>query len=221
MTCMRTLLAAPPPKQRSHTNFANSSGYVRPKKNKFQETLTFKNSRILNPARVPGKPISTNVADRGLNLANRGINVIPRLDSVPESTINFNLGMNYVFNLTHLARSINSQIGRKIELKTNKIADLLLEQIREKKFREQEIDLDQFLNEELRNRDRFGRESIKYLVEMLKDDLQRRGENEEKACVAGAKRGGEGRREKRVKEGKREGSACFKNRCFCIPPIIF
>ena len=133
---MRTLLAAPPPKQRSHTNFANSSGYVRPKKNKFQETLTFKNSRILNPARVPGKPISTNVADRGLNLANRGINVIPRLDSVPESTINFNLGMNYVFNLTHLARSINSQIGRKIELKTNKMADLLLEQIREKKFRE-------------------------------------------------------------------------------------
>ena len=110
---MRTLLPASPPKQHSHTNPANSSGYVRPKKKKFQETLKFKNSRILNLARVPGKPISANVADRGLNLTNRGISVIPRLDSVPESTINFNLGMNYVLNLTHLARSINSLIGRK------------------------------------------------------------------------------------------------------------
>ena len=99
------------------------------------------------------------------------------------------------------------------------MADLLLAQIREKKFREQEIDLDQFLNEELCNRDRFGRESIKYLLEMLKNDLERRGENI--ACVAGTKRGAEGRREKRVKEGKREGSAYYKSRCFCIPPIVF
>ena len=42
-------------------------------------------------APVPGKPIS---ADRGLNIANRRINFIPRLDSVPESTINLNLGIN-------------------------------------------------------------------------------------------------------------------------------
>ena len=42
-------------------------------------------------ARVPGKPISAN---RGLNLANRGIHFDPRLDSVPESMINLNLGIN-------------------------------------------------------------------------------------------------------------------------------
>ena len=42
-------------------------------------------------ARVPRKPISAN---RGLNIANRRINFIPLLDSVPESTINLNLGIN-------------------------------------------------------------------------------------------------------------------------------
>ena len=42
-------------------------------------------------ARVPGKPISAN---RGLNFANRGIHFVPRLDSVPESMINLNLGIN-------------------------------------------------------------------------------------------------------------------------------
>ena len=42
-------------------------------------------------ARVPGKPISTN---RGLNLANRGIHFVLRLDHVPESMINLNLGIN-------------------------------------------------------------------------------------------------------------------------------
>ena len=36
------------------------------------------------------------------------------------------------------------------------------------------------------------------------------------ACVEGAKRGGA-----REKRGKREGSACYKSRCFCIPPTIF
>ena len=47
------------------------------------------------------------------------------------------------------------------------------------------------------------------------------------ASVADAKRGGGrgegvgGEREKSVKEEKREGSACFKSRCFCIPPTIF
>ena len=48
-------------------------------------------------ARLPGKPISAN---RGLNLANCGINFIQRLDSVPESAINLKLGIIYVLNLT-------------------------------------------------------------------------------------------------------------------------
>ena len=49
------------------------------------------------------------------NIPNRGINFIPRLDSVPESTIKTNLGINYVLNLTHLARTLNSLIGGKSE----------------------------------------------------------------------------------------------------------
>ena len=61
-------------------------------------------------ARVPGKPISAN---RGLNLANRGIHFVSRLDSVPESMINLNLGINYALILTHLPRSIKSLIGEK------------------------------------------------------------------------------------------------------------
>ena len=51
--------------------------------------------------------------------------------------------------------------------------DFPLAQIREEKFRHQEIDLDQFTDEELRSRYRFGRESIKYLLEILKNDLER------------------------------------------------
>ena len=42
-----------------------------------------------------------------------------------------------------------------------------------------------------------------------------------KACMAGAKRGGGGGREKSKKEGKREGSACYKSRCFCLQPTFF
>ena len=53
------------------------------------------------------------------------------------------------------------------------MADLPLPQIREKKFRQQEIDLDQFTDEELCSKNRFGRESIQYLVEILKNDLER------------------------------------------------
>ena len=41
------------------------------------------------------------------------------------------------------------------------------------------------------------------------------------ACVAGAKREGERGREKSAKERRRENSACYKSRCFCIPPAIF
>lgn len=82
---MRTLLAAPPPKKHSHTNLANTSGYVRPKQ--FKEALELKNSRIFNLARVPEKPINATVANRGLNLADRGIDFISRLDSVPETRL--------------------------------------------------------------------------------------------------------------------------------------
>ena len=41
------------------------------------------------------------------------------------------------------------------------------------------------------------------------------------AYVADAKRGGGREREKSAKEEKRERSASFKSRCFCIPPSIF
>ena len=53
------------------------------------------------------------------------------------------------------------------------MADLPLPQIREKNFRQQEIHLDRFTDEELCSRYRFGRESIQYLVEILKNDLER------------------------------------------------
>ena len=53
------------------------------------------------------------------------------------------------------------------------MADLPLPQIREKKFRQQEIDLNQFTDEELCSGYRFGRESIQYLLEILKNDLER------------------------------------------------
>ena len=53
------------------------------------------------------------------------------------------------------------------------MADLPLPQIRGKKFRQQEIDLDQFTDEELCSRYRFGRESSQYLVEILKKELER------------------------------------------------
>ena len=51
--------------------------------------VVFRNSTPV--ARVPRKPISAN---RGLNLANRGIHFVPRFDPVPESMINLNLGIN-------------------------------------------------------------------------------------------------------------------------------
>ena len=57
------------------------------------------------------------------------------------------------------------------------MADLLFPlidpQIRERKFQQREIDLDELTDEELHSRYRFGRESIKFLVEILKDDRQR------------------------------------------------
>ena len=68
--------------------------------------------QLIALAPVPGKPIRAN---RGLNLANPGLKFILRLDSVPESTINTNLGINEGLNLIHLARSINSLIGGKLD----------------------------------------------------------------------------------------------------------
>ena len=74
----------------------------------FFENVLF--SMFFLQAPVPGKPISAN---RGLNLANTGLKFILRLDSVPESTINTNQGINEGLNLIQLARSINSLIGGK------------------------------------------------------------------------------------------------------------
>ena len=54
-----------------------------------KSTVTQEHIQLL--ARVPRKPVSAN---RGLNLANHGIHFVPRLDSVPESMINLNLGIN-------------------------------------------------------------------------------------------------------------------------------
>ena len=76
---------------------------VRAKKLTKIEKGTGHGSRAGPLAPVPGKPISAN---RGLNLANPGLKFILRLDSVPESTINTNLGINEGLNLIHLARSI-------------------------------------------------------------------------------------------------------------------
>ena len=53
------------------------------------------------------------------------------------------------------------------------MADLPLPQIREKTFRQQEIDLDQYTDKELCSRYKFGRQSIQYLVEIFKNDLQK------------------------------------------------
>ena len=53
------------------------------------------------------------------------------------------------------------------------MADSPLTQISGKKFRQREIDRDQFTDEELCSRYRFGRESIKYMVEILKNDFER------------------------------------------------
>ena len=58
-----------------------------------------------------------------------------------------------MLNLTHLARTINSLIVGKILSKQNKMADLLFPlidpQIRERKFQQRELDLDELTDEEL------------------------------------------------------------------------
>ena len=58
-----------------------------------------------------------------------------------------------MLNLTHLARAINSLIGGKILSKQNKMAELLFplidRQIRERKFQQREIYLDELADEEL------------------------------------------------------------------------
>ena len=47
----------------------------------------------------------------------------------------------------------------------------------------QEIDLDQFTDEELFSKDGFGRESIQYLVEILKNDLERKTRRKHKRTL--------------------------------------
>ena len=57
------------------------------------------------------------------------------------------------------------------------MADLLIPvippKIRKRKFRQQEIFFEDVSDEELRSRYRFGRDSIEFLTEILKNDLQR------------------------------------------------
>ena len=119
----------------------------------------FNNGRIWDRllAPVPGKPI---IANPGLNIANRGKNFIPRLDSVPESTIKTNPGMSNELNLTYLTRTINSLIGGKGLSKQKNGGLILRSHIRKRKFQQREIDLDQLREGELRSRYRFDRESI-------------------------------------------------------------
>ena len=50
---------------------------------------------------------------------------------------------------------------------------LIVPQMRERRFRQQEFSLDEFSDEELRSRYRFGSQSIEYLTEIIGDDLQR------------------------------------------------
>ena len=111
-------------------------------KNKNVSTIkpfcNFSYSPNLKQAPGPGKPI---IAYPGFNIANRGINFIPRLDFVPESTIKTNLGTNYVLNLTHLARTINSLIGGKGLSKQTKLQTYCFTNTR--KLQQREIDLDQ------------------------------------------------------------------------------
>ena len=128
-------------------------------------------------APVLRKLISANL---GLNLSKRGLKFNRGLDSVPESTINTNLGLNGGLNLIHLVRSIKSLIGRIKFSQRNKMADLLFGRLglvvperRERQFRLHDMSLDNFTDEELRCRYRFGRDSIEFLTELLKDDLQR------------------------------------------------
>ena len=131
-------------------------------KNKNVSTIkpfcNFSYSPNLKQASGPGKPI---IAYPGLNIANRGINFIPRLHFVPESTIKTNLGTNYVLTLTHLARTINSLIGGKSLSKQTKLQTYRFTNTR--KLQQREIDLDQLTDEEIRSRYRFDRESIKCL----------------------------------------------------------
>ena len=65
----------------------------------------------------------------------------------------------------------------------------------------------------------------KEALTVLCSDVKRAGSGQstkEVACAAGAKRAwGGGGRKVRNRGIKREGSACYKNRCFCISPTIF
>ena len=74
-----------------------------------------------------------------------------------------------MLNLSHLARTINSLIGRKSLSKQTKWRTYCFTK-RERKFQHREIGLDQLTDEELRSRYSFDQV---YLVGIRKDDLQR------------------------------------------------
>ena len=61
-------------------------------------------------------------------------------------------------------------VGKVCQNKQTGVTVSQILQIHERKFQQREIDLDQLTDEELRSRYRFDRESIKYLVEILRED---------------------------------------------------
>ena len=82
-----------------------------------------------------------------------------------------------MLNLTHRERSLNSPIGGK-KKQNGKLIILiitvpfnLVHKYAKKTFHQQEIDLEQFTDEELHSRFRLSLELIKYMVEILKEDL--------------------------------------------------
>ena len=86
------------------------------------------------------------------NIPNRGINFIPRLDSVPKSTIKTNLGINYVLNLTQLVRTFNSLIGGKSLSKHTKWQTYCFTNMQKKVLTARNWPLYQLTDEELRSR---------------------------------------------------------------------
>ena len=62
--------------------------------------------------------------------------------------------------------------------------------------------------------------SIYYIFVPLNAILTNRMDTQGNNSLRSRRKKGRGR-EKSVKEGEREGRACYKSRCFCIPPTLF
>ena len=59
-----------------------------------------------------------------------------------------------------------------------------------------------------------------YIFVPLNAILTKRMDTQGNNSLRSRRKKGKGR-EKSAKEGKREGRACYKSRCFCIPPTVF